>query len=174
MAGLLCAVSHALEDERDAAEASIRRVAALLDIQLPTTEMRTVRNSLPNSQVAHVQSGMAPWQTHKVSTHIASNLSRTITNLELATIAGISIFHLGRVFRRSFGDSPRKYILRRKMERAQGLMLTTDDSLADIALDCGFGDQAHFGRLFRQFIGESPGAWRRARTTGALRGVTIL
>ena len=174
VAELLWAVSRALEDERDAAEAGIQRAAALLDIQLPTTEIPTVRNSIPYSEVAHVQSGLAPWQIHKVSTHIVSNLGRTITNQELATVAGISIFHFARVFRRSFGDSPRRYILRRKIERAQGLMLTTADSLADVALDCGFGDQAHFGRLFRELIGESPGAWRRARTTGVLLSGTIL
>lgn len=174
VAELLWAVSRALEDETDAAEAAIQRAAALLDIQLPATEIPTVRNSHPHSEVAHVQSGLAPWQIHKVSTHIVSNLGRTITNQELATIAGISIFHFARVFRRSFGDSPRRYILRRKIERAQGLMLTTADSLADVALDCGFGDQAHFGRLFRELIGESPGAWRRARTTGVLLSGTIL
>ena len=172
VAELFRAVTHALEDDRDAAEAAIRRVAVLLD--LATTEIPTVRNSLPGSEVAPVRSGLAPWQIHKVSTYIVSNLSRTITNQELATLAGLSLFHLARAFRRSFGDSPRRYILRRKMERAQGLMLRTDGSLADIALDCGFGDQAHFGRLFRQFVGESPGAWRRARIPGTPRGGTIL
>jgi transcriptional regulator GlxA family with amidase domain len=49
------------------------------------------------------------------------------------------------------------------MERAQGLMLTTNASLGQIAADCGLADQAHFNKLFRKFAGESPGAWRRAR-----------
>lgn len=42
-------------------------------------------------------------------------------------------------------------------------MLSTKASLADIALECGLVDQAHFGKLFRRLVGETPGAWRRAR-----------
>jgi transcriptional regulator GlxA family with amidase domain len=53
------------------------------------------------------------------------------------------------------------------MERAQGLMLKSNAPLAQIAIDCGFADQAHLSRLFLQFTGESPGSWRRARAIGA-------
>jgi AraC family transcriptional regulator len=53
--------------------------------------------------------------------------------------------------------------MRRRVERAQGLMLRSDVSLAQIAIDCGFADQAHFNKSFRRILGESPGAWRRAR-----------
>jgi AraC-like DNA-binding protein len=49
------------------------------------------------------------------------------------------------------------------MERAQGLMLSTDKALSEIAAECGLADQSHFTRLFRRFVGESPAAWRRAR-----------
>jgi AraC-like DNA-binding protein len=42
-------------------------------------------------------------------------------------------------------------------------MLTTDAPLGQIAADCGLADQAHFSKLFRRFVGESPGVWRRAR-----------
>jgi transcriptional regulator GlxA family with amidase domain len=63
------------------------------------------------------------------------------------------------------GDSPHGYVMRRRMERAQGLMLSTDASLAQIAADCGLADQAHFSKVFRRFAGESPAAWRRARAT---------
>jgi AraC family transcriptional regulator len=43
-------------------------------------------------------------------------------------------------------------------------MLQTSLPLAQIAVDCGLADQAHFNRSFRRFVGQSPGAWRRART----------
>jgi AraC-like DNA-binding protein len=49
------------------------------------------------------------------------------------------------------------------MERAQGLMLSTDKPLSEIAAECGLADQPHFTRLFRRVVGESPAAWRRAR-----------
>jgi AraC family transcriptional regulator len=54
--------------------------------------------------------------------------------------------------------------MRRRIERAQGLMLQTNLSLAQIALDCGLADQAHLNKSFRRFVGQSPGAWRRARS----------
>jgi transcriptional regulator GlxA family with amidase domain len=56
------------------------------------------------------------------------------------------------------------------MEHAQGLMLTTNTTLGQIALECGFADQAHLSRLFQRFVGESPAAWRRARLTAANGG----
>jgi AraC-like DNA-binding protein len=84
---------------------------------------------------------------------------------ELAELVKLSSFHFCRTFRDSFGASPHGYVMRRRMERAQGLMLTTNASLGQIAADCGLADQAHFNRLFRRFVGESPGTWRRARAT---------
>jgi len=75
----------------------------------------------------------------------------------------LSPCHFSRVFRDSFGCSPLEYVTRRRMEHAQGLMLSTDAPLSQIALDCGLADQAHFSRLFRRFVGETPRSWRRAR-----------
>jgi AraC-like DNA-binding protein len=93
------------------------------------------------------------------------NLDATIRTNDLSTLVRLSSFHFCRAFRESVGDSPHGYVMRRRVERAQGLMLTTDTSLGQIAADCGLADQAHFNKLFRKFVGESPGAWRRARAT---------
>jgi hypothetical protein len=71
--------------------------------------------------------------------------------------------HFCRAFRESFDESPHKYVMRRRIERAQGLMLQTNLSLAQIAIECGLADQAHLNKSFRRFVGECPGAWRRAR-----------
>ena len=119
---------------------------------------------LPNTQV---RGGLAPWQIRKLTTYVEANLDHTITTRCLADIARLSSFHFCRAFRDSFGDSPHGYVIRRRMERAQGLMLTTSASLGQIAADCGLADQAHFNKLFRKFAGVSPGAWRRARVGGA-------
>jgi hypothetical protein len=63
--------------------------------------------------------------------------------------------------RRSLGDSPHRYLMMRRVARARQLLLTSDLGLSQIASDCGLADQAHFSRLFRRFLGCSPGAWRR-------------
>jgi AraC family transcriptional regulator len=122
---------------------------------------------LPNTQI---RGGLAPWQIRKLTTYVDANLDHTITTRCLAEIARLSSFHFCRAFRDSFGDSPHGYVIRRRMERAQGLMLTTNASLGQIAADCGLADQAHFNKLFRKFTGESPGAWRRARVSGTVTG----
>jgi AraC-like DNA-binding protein len=150
---LFTAVRESLSDQRGNAEESLRRAATMLEeVDLP------VRPAPVSGQ-----QGLAPWQVRRVSAYIEANLDSTIRNSELAAVARLSVFHFTVAFRGSMGDSPQQYIIRRRVERAQGLMLTTDASLSDIAATCGLADQAHFTRLFRKLVGESPGAWRRAR-----------
>jgi AraC-like DNA-binding protein len=72
-----------------------------------------------------------------------------------------------RAFRESFGCPPHAYLMRRRMECAQGLMLTTNTPLGQIALECGLADQSHLSRLFHKFVGETPAAWRRARVNSS-------
>jgi AraC family transcriptional regulator len=101
----------------------------------------------------------------KVTSHIEGNLDSPIKSEELATIARLNPCHFSRAFRNSFGRSPLEYVIRRRMERAQGLMLSTNAPLSQIALDCGMADQAHFSRMFHRVVGESPRVWRRARVS---------
>lgn len=104
-----------------------------------------------------------PWQIRKVTSHVEAHLDRPIRNEDLATIVRLTPSHFGRAFRNSFGEPPHEYVIRRRVEHAQGLMLSTDAPLSEIALDCGLADQSHLTRLFRRMVGESPRAWRRAR-----------
>ena len=164
VAELFKAVSCALRDEREDAEHSIERVAALLKLDEPAPAENSAVPTPDTSTVGPVRSGLAPWQMRKAKMHIELNLGGKVSTQDLATIAGLSPFHFSRAFRNSFGDSPHRYLLRRRIECSQGLMLSTKDSLAEIALNCGLVDQAHFGKLFRRLVGESPGAWRRARS----------
>jgi transcriptional regulator GlxA family with amidase domain len=58
---------------------------------------------------------------------------------------------------------PRDYVVRRRIEVAQAMMLTTSEPLHSIALSCGMCDQQHFTRSFRRIVGETPSMWRRTR-----------
>jgi AraC-like DNA-binding protein len=91
------------------------------------------------------------------------HLSETIRCEDLAILVRLSLSHFMRAFRDSFGCPPHAYLMKRRMELAQRLMLTTDTALGCIALECGLADQSHLSRLFQKFVGESPAAWRRAR-----------
>jgi AraC family transcriptional regulator len=165
LAELFKAVSNALQDERESAEACIRRASVILRFDLPE-EIAGVAAPLTSAAPPKlIRGGLAPWQIRRVTTHIETNLDAAITTKDLAMLARLSSFHFCRAFRDSFGESPHGYVTRRRIERAQGLMLTTNASLGQIAADCGFTDQAHLSNLFRRFVGESPGVWRRARAT---------
>jgi transcriptional regulator GlxA family with amidase domain len=153
MTELCIAVRSALDDERGIAEDSLRRATEILD-EIGATEV-PVREE--------VRGGLAPWQVRKVINHVETHLDRPIRNEDLAAIARLNPSHFGRAFRNSLGEPPHEYVIRRRVERAQGLMLSTGASLSEIALDCGLADQSHLTRLFRRIVGESPRAWRRAR-----------
>ncbi len=79
---------------------------------------------------------------------------------ELAREAGLSPFHLARVFEQGMGITPHAYLTQVRVEQARA-RLAGPDRLADIALDCGFADQAHLTRLFKRHVGVTPGQYRK-------------
>ena len=151
---LSTALHAALRDELSDATASLQRANAML---------RGVDGTPPQVCDNGTRQGLAPWQLRRVLAHIEANLDTPIRNKDLATVARLSTFYFNVAFRNSVGEPPHGYIIRRRVERAQGLMLSTTRSLSDIASECGLADQAHLTRLFRKWVGESPAAWRRAR-----------
>jgi len=151
---LSTALNETLRDERSSAAARLRRAQAMLD---------SVDGMSPQRAENGVRRGLAPWQVRKVLAHIEANLGTHMRNRDLAAVARLSEYHFNVAFRDSIGEAPHGYIIRRRVERAQGLMLSTEKPLSEIALECGLADQAHFTRLFRSIVGESPAAWRRAR-----------
>jgi AraC-like DNA-binding protein len=156
-------VTRLLEQALTAAEtdiattrACVARVAALLEHESTVT-----RSPAPPRR--RVGAGLAPWQARRVAAHVDENLGYSITIDQLAAIAGLSSSYFCRAFKDSFGDPPHAYIMRRRVERAQTLMLQTREPLSQIALACGLSDQAHLCNLFRRLVGQSPSQWRRSR-----------
>jgi transcriptional regulator GlxA family with amidase domain len=79
----------------------------------------------------------------------------------LARIACVSDAHFIRTFRATFGETPHRYLQRRRVERAMFLLRETDRSLTEICLDVGFNSLGTFSRTFREIVGEPPTAYRR-------------
>jgi AraC family transcriptional regulator len=73
----------------------------------------------------------------------------------------LSESHFSRAFSVSLGMPPGQYIAARRIVRAKLMMTSTGESLAYIAIACGFSDQAHLSKSFRCRVGITPGAWRR-------------
>jgi AraC-like DNA-binding protein len=162
VAALIDAVHYALAGKPEQAQHSARIAIDALDAQLGA-KAPSVPATAESSMTNPGRGGLAPWQLRRVATYMDANLADSIRCEDLARVTRLSVSHFMRAFRESFGAPPHAYLMRRRMERAQGLMLTTDAALGQIALDCGLADQSHLTRLFRKLVGESPAAWRRAR-----------
>jgi AraC-like DNA-binding protein len=82
----------------------------------------------------------------------------------LARVAFVSEAHFIRTFRATFGETPHRYLQRRRVERAMFLLRETDSSVSDISLDVGFNSLGTFSRTFREIVGKSPTAYRQKAT----------
>ncbi|HLM51928.1 MAG TPA: AraC family transcriptional regulator [Solirubrobacteraceae bacterium] len=79
----------------------------------------------------------------------------------LARIAHVSPSHFTRSFRAAFGETPHRYLQRRRVERAMFLLRETDRDVTEISLDVGFTSLGTFSRTFREIVGQPPTAHRR-------------
>jgi AraC family transcriptional regulator len=98
----------------------------------------------------------------RITEAINDRLAERLTVEELATIAGLSPAHFARAFKRTMHETPHALVLRNRLERARGLLLE-GTSIVDTALRCGFSDQAHLSRAFKQRFGVTPGTMRASR-----------
>jgi AraC family transcriptional regulator len=101
------------------------------------------------------------WQSRRVLDHIDAHLGKTIRVADLSALLHRTEAHFSRLFKQTFGVSPHAYVLCRRIELASRLMIESTAPLTEIALKCGFNDQAHLSKRFRQQMGATPAAWRR-------------
>jgi AraC family transcriptional regulator len=159
LASLLATATVALNTDRRVTQRCIRRAAALLGIDFSPSGVATAERS-------HLQGGLSLWQAKRLRTYIEDNLDSTIRARDLAGLVRLSTSYFFRAFRKTFGETPVAYIMKRRMRRAQELMLTSRVSLSQVALECGMCDQAHFSRTFRRIVGTNPTVWRRQLLLG--------
>jgi AraC family transcriptional regulator len=149
---LLDAAVGQLHELEHPAQGTLLEAASLLRQQIyppPAGQWREGRGRLPR------------WQARKVLEYIDTHITGAVRVADLCALVQRSEAYFSRSFKRTFGESPHSFVTRRRVELAARYMLTTDASLSDIALRCGFADQPHLCKLFRQVVGETPAAWRR-------------
>lgn len=106
---------------------------------------------------------LPPVRLRRVKDFVEAHLQDDIGISDLADIAGVSLHHFAREFRRSEGMPPYRFITERRIARAKHLMESTDLPLIDIAFRCGFSSQSQFTETFQKIVGTTPARWRRSR-----------
>lgn len=94
--------------------------------------------------------------------------ARPLDVAALSRIAHVSPAHFTRTFRATFGETPHRYLQRRRVERAMFLLRESDRSVTDICFQVGFGSLGTFSRTFRDIVGQSPRTYRRAVTAAGV------
>jgi AraC family transcriptional regulator len=133
------------------------------------TLSRTAASYLVRNYVSGRASGtnnsraLTPQQCNRAIEYIEEYLSDNLTLAGIARAAGVSTGRLNSEFKRSTKLAPHQYVLNARVRRANALLMSTDLSLARIALQCGFSNQQHMTRMVRRITGRTPGAIRRDR-----------
>ncbi|WP_210259562.1 helix-turn-helix domain-containing protein [Agrobacterium pusense] len=122
-------------------------VAGLLDIPEPTPEQANGR--------------LTQAQMNRLLARVEKRGDDRMTVAEMADIVGLSESWFATVFRQTTGKTPLQWQLERRIDAAQKLLLEGDLTVADIAAQLGFSDQAHLTKAFRRSVGNTPAAWRR-------------
>jgi AraC-like DNA-binding protein len=91
---------------------------------------------------------------------IDRDYAKSLDIAALARIAIVSEAHFIRVFRATFGETPHRYLQRRRVERAMFLLRETDRSVTEICFDVGFASLGTFSRTFSAIVGEPPTTYR--------------
>jgi AraC family transcriptional regulator len=146
-----------LHDLKHPAQGTVIEAALLLRQQI---------HPLPTGEIPSARGHLLAWQVRKVHDYIESHIAEPLLVADLCGVVQRSEAHFSRCFKRTFGESPHSFVMQRRVEIAARYMLTTDVSLSDIALRCGFADQAHLCKHFRHALGQTPAAWRRAQVPG--------
>jgi AraC family transcriptional regulator len=123
------------------------RLAANYAVSKPPLEFKT--NGLPQSQL------------ERVIDYIQANFTQDLSILDLATLTGMSESHFSRSFKQSMGIAPYQYLMQQRVERAKELLEKRLIAISTIALDCGFANQTHLTKVFRQMTGMTPKAYQK-------------
>jgi AraC family transcriptional regulator len=110
---------------------------------------------------------LARWRLKRAIDFIDSRLDNPVSLADMASSVGLTRMHFAAQFRAATGLRPHEYLLRRRVERAQEMLIGGGMSLVDVARSVGFQTQAHFTSVFKRYAGLPPRVWRESRTLPA-------
>lgn len=107
-----------------------------------------------------IKGGLAPHKLKYIQEWIEDHLDQALTLSDLANIVNLSEYHFAHMFKQSMNMAPHQYVMQRRLTKAKGLIQSSQLSLQDIALVCGFSSASHLSHRFKQFYGMSPSQLR--------------
>ena len=123
-----------------------------------TILMRVLAQRPPAPRVG----ALPKWRMRRVREHLVANVSEPISLADLADAAGLSRVHFATQFRVATGCRPHDYLFQHGIECAKQMLIETDTSLVEVALNVGFQTQSHFSTVFKRLAGDTPARWQRA------------
>ena len=111
--------------------------------------------------------GLGPARLRRVRELVEAKMEYGLSLDELAECVGLSTAHFARMFRKSTGQTPHQFVLRRRLERAKLMLRAPDARVLDVAVACGFKTQQHFAQVFRDVCGVSPTDYRQDLVSSA-------
>jgi AraC family transcriptional regulator len=99
----------------------------------------------------------------RVHDYMRAHVGDPLTLTELGKVACVSRFHLIRMFKQVYGETPHQRLLKLRIQEASRRLRKSDEDIAKIAADCGFSSPAHFAAAFRKHVGVTPSAYRQPR-----------
>jgi AraC family transcriptional regulator len=143
--------------ELEAPELATRLFADTVALTLGLQLVRRHSSARPLGARVHQ---LSPRQLHAATEFIDSFIDQDLSLKRIADAAAISPFRVARGFREALGQSPRQYVISRRIERAKELLRGTEPTLAEIASQVGFATQSHFTAMFRRRCGMTPKRYR--------------
>ena len=157
---LAIAITSALRDGTAGDELYIDTLAQMMAVHLARSHSAQSRPL----RTAPVPS-MSGWRMRRVIDYIEEHLDGNLSLEAMAAEVEISPVYLARAFKTAIGQSPHRYVLSRRIERAKELLRNSDIPVVDVALSSGFSSQSHLSYWFQRYLGVSPAVYRQHRST---------
>jgi AraC family transcriptional regulator len=105
--------------------------------------------------------GLGSARLRRIKELVHAKMEDDLSLDEMAQSVGLSTAHFARMFRKSTGETPHRFVLRQRLERAKAMLRAPDARVLDVAVACGFKTQQHFAQVFRDVWGVSPTEYRQ-------------
>jgi AraC family transcriptional regulator len=117
--------------------------------------------STRNHHLQDYEDGLSKQKLRQAIEYIQAHLGEDLSLADVANELGMSQYYFCHLFKRSTGVSPHQFLIRQRVERAKHLLKQPERTVTSIAMDCGFANQSHFAKCFRQFTGMNPNQFRK-------------